>query len=561
VRKKFAFLVFLVFCWAISVAAVEIVQVGKVIEPHQNTNQEFLILISDNFWQMPEIQEAISQWQEDLFRYVQVGSRIFTVTPCFKDNYYGTGGDLESSEQIRDFLSQQYWEKGIIGAVLIGDIAFVPMWYRPYIDGWLSQGPCEIFFADLDYDFSSRLKWETSWKYPEQGTWYLNFDVEDGFPSYDGEPEIWVSRIIPPSREILKRVEEGKLRYCVPTFEERVEMLLRFFEKDHKYWHGETEYCDLVYFVEEKIDGCDDYYWPVFPENWIERTSWCSNCNSKDDYFNLPETKLIYFSAHGSPFGISMYPESPDPDEISLDSSDIYYNSTLINIAITDSCSTFDFSNGDLSIGQAFIFGDSRVVSGIGLGVAGCVGKFDSSPYSSILPLGKLWKGVASWTGSWNGIEFILMGDPFVWVAKRVDIGDEPYYFEYGSFDSTYFACSVAIKPLTLKEEDGNLKLNFQWPGSVNPVDIYVGVDTEEDFFVWTANNEVVIWDGSFSSLLPYKKEWARGVHEELFSGSLNDISPGDYDGWVLVVPSGTDMSTFSFEDSRYLLYHWHWQK
>ena len=557
-RRFFWLLVFLLV-FAFQVLAVEITQVGKVVAPHPNIGEEFIILISDNFWNVPEIQEAVGQWQEDLFRHVQVGSRVFAVTPCFKDNYYGTGGDLEASEQIRNFLSQQYWEKGITGVVFIGDIAFVPVWYN---DGWLSQGPCEIFFADLDYDFSSRLKWEESWKYAGQGTWYFDFDVENGFPSYDGKPEIWVSRIIPPNREILKRVEEGKLRYCVPTFEERIEILLRFFEKDHEYWQGETEYCDLAYFIEEKIEGCDDYWWPIFPENWVERRSWCSNCNSKEDYFSLPGTKLIYFSAHGSSFGISMCPESPNPDEISLDSPDIYYNSTPINIVITDSCNTFDFSGGDLSVGQAFLFGDSKAVSGIGLGVAGCVGKFDSRPYSSILFLGKIWKGVTSWTGSWNGIEFVLMGDPFVWVVKRIFL-DEPYYFEYNPFDSSYFSCSAAIKPLTLKVEDGIINLNFQWPGSINPVDIYVGVDARNSmgyFFVWTPSG-IICWDGNLSSLSPYKKEWVRGVHNKLFSGPLNDIPPGDYNGWVLVVPSGTDMSNFSFENSRHLLYHWHWQK
>jgi len=554
-RKFFWLLVFL-FVFAFQVLAVEITQVGKVVAPHPNTGEEFIILISDNFWQVPEVQEAISQWQEDLFRHVQVGSRVFAVTPCFKDNYYGTGGDLEASEQIRNFLSQQYWEKGITGAVLIGDIAFVPMWYRPYIDGWLSEGPCEIFFADLDYDFSSRLKWEASWKYPDQGTWYFDFDSEYGFPSYDGKPEIWISRIVPPIREILKKVENGKLRYVVPSFEERVQMLLRFFEKDHEYWQG-NEYCDLAYFVVEEI--CDDYYWPIFPEIWTERRSWCSNCNSKDDYFNLPETKLLYFLAHGDPFGIMMCPEAPNPDDISLDSSDIYYNSTPVNIIIVASCNTFDFSNGDLSVGQAFLFGDSRVVSGIGLGVAGCNStEFDARSYSSIFSVGKIWKEANFWTR----IEYVLMGDPFVWVAKRINVGDRPYYFEYSPFDSSYFSCSAAIKPLTLKVEDDILSLNFQWPGSINPVDIYVGVDARplDGFFVWTQNG-IILWDGNIGSLSPYKKEWVRGAYKELFSGSLKDLPSGNYDGWVLVVPSGTDMSAFSFENPCYLLYHWHWQK
>ena len=561
--RKFFWLVIFLFVFVVShAAAIEITQVGKVVAPHPNTNQEFLILISDNFWNTPEIQEAIGQWQEDLFRHVQVGSRVFVVTACFTDNYYGTGGVLRASEDIRSFLSQEYYNRHIIGAVFVGDVAFVPIWYRPYVDGWSSSGPCEIFFADLDYDFSSRLIWRESWKYPDRGTWYFDFDPEDGFSSYDGNPEIWVSRIVPPSREVLKKVENGKLRYVVPTFEERSQMLLRFFEKDHEYWQGQTEYCDLAYFVEEKIEGCNNYYWPIFPEIWTERRMWCSNCNRKAEYFNLPETKLIYFSSHGNIYLIDMCPESSNPDDISLGTLDVFYYDSALNIVISDCCKTFDFADGRMSIGQMFLFGESNVVSGIGLGVAGCVGKFDSRPYSSILPFGEIWKGVTSWTGSWNGIEFILMGDPFIWVAKRIFLGD-PYYFEYGPFDSTYFACSAAIKPLTLKVEDGIIKLNFQWPGSINPVDIYVGVDARNSmgyFFVWTPSG-IICWDGNLGSLLPYKKGWVRGVYKELFSGSLEDLPSGNYDGWVLVVPAGADMSTFSFEDSRHLLYHWHWQK
>jgi len=439
IRRFFWLLVILLLVFVSQAAAVEIIQVGKTIEPHPNTGEEFIILISDNFWNIAEIQEAIERYQADIYQHCQVGSRVFAVTsPCFKDNYYGTGGDLESSEQIRDFLSQQYWEKGIIGAVLIGDISFIPMWYRPYNNGWLSQGPCEIFFADLDYDFSSRLVWKKSWEYSDKGTWYLDFDVVEGFSSYDGKPEIWISRIIPPSREIVRKVEEG-IQYCVPTFEERVEMLLRFFEKDHQYWEGKTEYRDLAYFVEEKeeLGGCDDYYWPIFPECQVNRRIWCSNCNKKDDYFNLPETKLIYFSAHGSPFGISMCPESPDPDEISLDSPDIYYSPVPVNIVIADSCNTFDFSIGALSVGQAFIFGSSDAVSGIGLGVAGSIGKIDSRPYSSILSLGEIWKGVtSSWTNNWNGIELVLMGDPFVKVARKGSIISPTVTYASPSCDS-----------------------------------------------------------------------------------------------------------------------------
>jgi len=111
--------------------------------------------------------------------------------------------------------------------------------------------------------------------------------------------------------------------------------------------------------------------------------------------------------------------------------------------------------------------------------------------------------------------------------------------------------------------EDDILSLNFQWPGSINPVDIYVGVDARNSmgyFFVWTASG-IICWDGNLSSLSPYKKEWVRGAYKELFSSSLKDLPSGNYNGWVLVVPSGTDMSNFSFENSRHLLYHWHWQK
>ena len=553
-RRFFWLLVFLLV-FAFQVLAVEITQVGKVVAPHPNIGEEFIILISDNFWNVPEIQEAVGQWQEDLFRHVQVGSRVFAVTPCFKDNYYGTGGDLEASEQIRNFLSQQYWEKGITGVVFIGDIAFLPLYSR---DSTGFSGSSDIFFADLDFDFTPYIVWVES-NMPQSeggGTWYIYTDASSGF-YYDGEPEIWVSRIIPPVREMLRMTEEGRWQEYNPNLEKRTEMLLKFFEKNHEYWQG-NEYCDFAYFsyTNSNLAPWYEEFKPVFPEIWCERREYVDYCIPVSDFLNLPETKMVYFLAHGGTTGIGFC------DDYGLDSPEIYYSSVPVNIVFAHSCYTFDFSSGVLSVGQSFLFGQSGVVAEIGLGVDGCLRKFDNCPYSSILPLGEIWKNIRSWNGIWDGIGYNLMGDPFVWVVKRIFL-DEPYYFEYNPFDSSYFSCSAAIKPLTLKVEDGIINLNFQWPGSINPVDIYVGVDARNSmgyFFVWTPSG-IICWDGNLSSLSPYKKEWVRGVHNKLFSGPLNDIPPGDYNGWVLVVPSGTDMSNFSFENSRHLLYHWHWQK
>ena len=130
-----------------------------------------------------------------------------------------------------------------------------------------------------------------------------------------------------------------------------------------------------------------------------------------------------------------------------------------------------------------------------------------------------------------------------------------------------YTACRFSSKywearPLVIVPNGDWVELKLGFTGFKEPVDIYVGVDESKtgNFYVWTEKG-IILWDWNVASLVPYKKEWVNGFENILFSGNVNDLPNGYYDGYVMVVPAGMDMNSFSFENSTYYLWYWHWQK
>ncbi|MCD6085477.1 hypothetical protein J7J41_00575, partial [bacterium] len=188
-RRRFFWLVIFLFVFVVSqAAAIEITQVGKVVAPHPNTNQEFLILISDNFWQVPEVQKAIERYQNDVYQHRQVGSRVFMVSPAeipFGSGS-GCGGDVDGSAKIREFLKDQYYSNsGLVGVILIGDLPWVNIMTPNY-----TFGVCDVYFGELDFE---------GWTIVDQQECHCHY-LELPYCAGGGciHPEIWVSRIFPP---------------------------------------------------------------------------------------------------------------------------------------------------------------------------------------------------------------------------------------------------------------------------------------------------------------------------------------------------------------------------
>ncbi|MCD6094728.1 hypothetical protein J7J39_02370, partial [bacterium] len=251
---------------ATSVWSIEIVQAGKVVAPHPNTGEEFLILVSDNFWNVPEIQEAIERYQDDVYRHRQVGSRIFMVSPAVVPL---CNSDYESSLEIRNFLKSQYYSNPLgarlVGILLVGDIPWVMISKRPEGPGDGKNNACyedvpgDIYFAELSLegwkvvicpcgDINCLEHQQTVLALPDDCYSNLNNCLQ---------PEIWVTRLRPI-------ISFGWWQEF--SFSERVEMLVHFFEKDHRYYEGELgrENKDFIHF------------------NWMKGVFGCDYCNCDD---------------------------------------------------------------------------------------------------------------------------------------------------------------------------------------------------------------------------------------------------------------------------------------
>jgi len=543
-RKKFVSLVFLVFCWVISAVAVEITQVGKRVTPHPNTNQEFLILISDNFWQVPEIQEAISQYQDDVYQHRQIGSRVFMVSPAevpFGPGN-GCGGDIESAKEIREFLKSQYYSNsGLVGVILVGDLPWVNVKTPNY-----AFGISDVYFGELDFEGWTIVN--------QQECHYLELPYCDGGCIH---PEIWVARIFPP---VCFDFFFGSCDYPNGGFSflERIEILLRFFEKDHWYWIKGNDYHNFLAVDPISEEGV---YWGIngFPVEEGDKVI-CENEISKEKFFDYLATpfRMADFLMHGGYDGASLGGDC-------FVTQEIFETEIRVPVILANTCSgaRFDYQN---TLSEAYLFGEnSEVIGTVGLGTSTYALEVSFSLRNDYIA--KAFQKARCWEQDEPQAFVIIEGDPFVKVAKEMDLPLSQSFIstsweEYPyRFSSKYWEA----RPLIISENGDWLELKLGFTGFREPVDIYVGVDAPAfgEFFIWTQNG-IILWDRLMSSLIPYKREWVNGVEEVLFSGNLNDLPSGDYYGYVLVVPAGTDMmSSFDWNSSTYCLWqwHWHWQK
>jgi len=543
-RKKFAFLVFLVFCWVISAVAVEITQVGKVVAPHPNTGEEFLILVSDNFWQVPEIQEAISQYQDDVYQHRQIGSRVFMVSPAVVPFGPGSGcgGDIESAKEIREFLKSQYYDESparLVGVVLIGDLPWVNVKTPNY-----AFGISDVYFGELDFEGWTIVN--------QQECHYLELPYCDGGCIH---PEIWVARIFPP---VCFDFFFGSCDYPNGGFSflERIEILLQFFEKDHWYWIKGNDYHNFLAVDPISEEGV---CWGIngFPVEKDDKAI-CENKISKEKFFDYLKSsfRMADFLMHGGYDGASL------GDDYFV-TQEIFETEIRIPVILANTCSgaRFDYQN---TLSEAYLFGEnSEVISTVGLG---------TSTYALEVPfslrndyIAKAFQKARCWEQDEPQAFVIIEGDPFVKVAKEMDLPLTPTFISTSWEEYLYCFSSKywEARPLVVVPNGGWVELKLGFTGFREPVDIYVGVDTRNSmgyFFVWTSNG-IICWDGNLSSLNPYKRNWVNGVEEVLFSGNLNDLPSGDYYGYILVVSAGTDMSSFDWNSSTYYLWSWHWQK
>ena len=547
--RKFFWLVIFLFVFVVShAAAIEITQVGKVVAPHPNTNQEFLILISDNFWQVPEVQEAVERYQDDVYQHRQVGSRVFMVSPAelpFGPGN-GCGGDIESSKEIREFLKSQYYDENparLVGVILVGDLPWVNvMILNNYI-----FGVCDTYFGELNFEGWTIVN--------QQECHYLEIPYCAGGCIH---PEIWVSRVIPPVcfDFFLGRCDYPKGGF---SFLERVKMLLQFFEKDHWYWYW-IKGNDYHYHNFLAVDPVSEegVCWGIngFPVEKDDDVI-CENKINKEKFFDYLKSsfRMVDFLMHGGYDGASLGVDC-------FVTQEIFESEIRIPVILVNTCSgaRFDYQN---SLSEAYLFGEnSEVISVIGLGTGTYPLEVPFSLRNDYVA--KAFQKVVCWEQDEPQAFVIIEGDPFVKVAKEIDLPLTPTFIStsweeyFYRFSSKYWEA----RPLVVSRNGDWVELKLGFTGFKEPVDIYVGAYESKtgNFYVWT-DKRIIFWNWNVSSLVPYKQQWVNGFENILFSGNVTDLPNGYYDGYVMVVPSGTDMNSFSFESSTYYLWYWRWQR
>lgn len=554
--RKFFWLVIFLFVFVVShAAAIEITQVGKVVAPHPNTNQEFLILISDNFWQVPEVQEAVERYQDDVYQHRQVGSRVFVVSPA---EVPLCDSDYEFSLEIRNFLKSQYYSNPtgakLVGTLLVGDIPWVMISKRKEGPGGGKNNACyenvpaDIYFAELSLE---------GWKIvtcPDDCPGYQQTVLALPDDCYSNlyeclQPEIWVVRLRPI-------ISFGWWQEF--SLDERTKMLIRFFEKDHRYYEGELgkENKDFINFNWMKgvfgCDYCDCDNPALFPlEEDDEFICYLDGIPAEEflNWWLAQPWRLVHTDSHGI---MTDHNGGVGREEL--------YNALIATpIFLAEGCSTACLCGGYSDI-ESLIFGpQSNVLVGVGCN-GGCTG-FPTPPSLNFNYIAR-----AFWERTEAGQLLTLQveGDPFIKVAKEIDLPLTPTFISTSweeylyRFSSKYWEA----RPLVVSRNGDWVELKLGFTGFKEPVDIYVGAYESKtgNFYVWT-DKRIIFWNWNVSSLVPYKQQWVNGFENILFSGNVTDLPNGYYDGYVMVVPSGTDMNSFSFESSTYYLWYWRWQR
>ncbi len=88
------------------------------------------------------------------------------------------------------------------------------------------------------------------------------------------------------------------------------------------------------------------------------------------------------------------------------------------------------------------------------------------------------------------------------------------------------------------------------------PVDIYLGISLPDGSLYSIDENNQFHLVTDLALVSAWRKNQTHSVYEEILPEfDKSALSPGTYWGWVLVVPTGTNMASFDFNSSPYYLW------
>jgi hypothetical protein len=401
------------------------VQVSECDTPGERTERNLLIVVASDL--QVQLSEALYVYQQDLLQQ-QISS--FQVTFI--------GSEVEA---LRDLIIDWDANETLVGVFLIGDLPTA--WFEHYDDfdndgqpdnEWISQFPCDLFFADLD------------------GLW-ADLDGNGSYDFHGGgvEPDIWIGRI-----------KADNLTY--PQVSEAT-MINSYFERNHLFRLGllTTGGTALAY-VDDDWSGWGDEYAAALATGWddVELID-DINATNADDYRGqrLPaDYDYIQVMVHSGPDAHYFYWHNHQ-EYVLVHNWELHGINPTAHFYNLFACSNAHYET-DNSMGSLYLLDNDHCLISVGSTKTGSMLRFEDY----YTPLG---------ADSTFGSAMQL------WWTQNVDVEDDDTWI---TWQRSWFYGMVTL---------GDPALKSHYP-MLEPAGLTISVSQDSVFLDWDESAQAVSW-------------------------------------------------------------------
>ena len=158
--------------------------------------------------------------------------------------------------------------------------------------------------------------------------------------------------------------------------------------------------------------------------------------------------------------------------------------------------------------------------------------------------------------------KFVLFGDPSLRVGGipgyQMPVPNSPNFIYYDPVSAPVINKDPFLaRPFSFGDmTTGTATVRVALPTFSGPVDIYVAIALPDgNIYLFDSNNNLVLFT-DLASIVPWRTEQVEPLDQVIFTGDVASLLPGDYWGYILVVPANTDLNTFSWSTSPYYLWY-----
>ena len=158
--------------------------------------------------------------------------------------------------------------------------------------------------------------------------------------------------------------------------------------------------------------------------------------------------------------------------------------------------------------------------------------------------------------------KFVLFGDPSLRVGGipgyQMPVPNSPNFIYYDPVSAPVINKDPFLaRPFSFGDmTTGTATVRVALPTFSGPVDIYVAIALPDgNIYLFDSNNNLVLFT-DLASIVPWRTEQVEPLDQVIFTGDVASLLPGDYWGYILVVPANTDLNTFNWSTSPYYLWY-----